>query len=206
MRDGWLVVAVLTVLPQFASTAFQRLLLAVAAFGALVSGIPSMAAHAYNQEYLPGRETAWRRQFMADQPRSDYLMIDNDSILWVAHRVSATPVVQAVRRRDAIVFHMRNHTFSNVYVFQRFNIDPANGAMTLRDGDDLGPAFVLEPVREERLQTLTLDRISRVKEIRQGPVSLTAPTEEKPPVVPRDREEVEKRRKAYLENFLKQLP
>ncbi|HNC24571.1 MAG TPA: glycosyltransferase family 39 protein [Opitutaceae bacterium] len=202
----WLVVAVLTVLPQFASTAFQRLLLAVAAFGALVSGIPSMAAHAYNQEYLPGRETAWRRQFMADQPRSDYLMIDNDSILWVAHRVSATPVVQAVRRRDAIVFHMRNHTFSNVYVFQRFNIDPANGAMTLRDGDDLGPAFVLEPVREERLQTLTLDRISRVKEIRQGPVSLTAPTEEKPPVVPRDREEVEKRRKAYLENFLKQLP
>ena len=30
-----------------------------------------MAAHAYSQEYLPGKETAWRREFIADQPRHD---------------------------------------------------------------------------------------------------------------------------------------
>jgi hypothetical protein len=202
----WLVVAVMTVLPQFAAAGFQRFLLGVAAFGAIASGIPSMAAHAYSQEYLPGRETEWRRQFIADQPRHDYLMIDNDSILWIAHQVSATTVPEAIRRRDAIAFHLRNRTFSGVYVFQRYNIDPKTGVMTLREGDDLGPGFVLEPVREERMQTLTLTRISRITEVKQGAVSLTASAAGKPPVVPKDRAEIEKLRKAYLENFIKQLP
>lgn len=201
----WLVIAVMAVLPQFAQAAFQRALLGIAAFGLIVSGVPSMAAHAYSQEYLPGRETAWRRQFIADQPRHDYLVIDNDSPLWIAHQVSATPVYQAKRRVKDIAFLMKNHAFSAVYVFQRLNIDPETGRMTPRDGDDPGSAFVLETVREERLQTLTLDRISRVKEVREGAVSLTAP-DAKEPVVPKSREEIEKLRKAYLEQFVKQLP
>ena len=202
----WLVVAIMTVLPQFAAAGFQRFLLGLAAFGAIVSGVPSMAAHAYTQEYLPGRETEWRRQFMAEQPRHDYLMIDNDSILWVAHQISATTVPEAIRRREAIVFHQRNRTFSGIYVFQRFNIDSETGKMTLREGDDLGPNFVLEPVREERLQTLTLTRISRVREVKSGKAGPEAPADDKAPVVPKDRAEIEKLRKAYLENFIKQLP
>jgi hypothetical protein len=202
----WLVLAVMTVLPQFAAASFQRFLIGVAAFGLIASGIPSMAEHAYSQEYLPGKEVAWRRQFMDDQPRHDYLMIDNDAILWVSHLVSATTVPQAIKRRDAVVFTMRNHTFSAIYVFQRYNINETTGAMTLRDGDDLGPDFVLEPVREERLQTFFLDRISRVKEVRSGPASLTKPDSGPPPVVTQNRADIEKMRKAYLENFIKQLP
>ena len=163
-----------------------------------------MAAHAYNQEYLAGLETAWRRKFMAEQPRKDYLMIDNDSILWVAHQVSSTPVVSAATRKDAIVFFMKNHTFSDIYVFQRYTIDAETGKMTLRDGDDLGPDYVLEPVREERLALLTLTRISRVTEIRSGSNVLTKP--EGDHTVPRSKEEIERLRQAYFENFLKQLP
>ena len=202
----WLVLAVMTVLPQFAAAGFQRFLIGVAAFGLIASGVPSMAEHAYSQEYLPGKETAWRRQFIADQPRRDFLMIDNDAILWISHLVSATTVPQAIKRRDAVVFTLRNHTFSNIYVFQRYAINDASGAMTLRDGDDLGPDFVLETVREERLQTYFMDRISRIKEVRSGAKSLTAPDGGKPPVVAQDRAEIEKMRKAYLENFIKQLP
>ena len=100
---------------------------------------------------------------------------------------------------------MRNRTFSDIYVFQRFNIEPETGRMTLREGDDLGPQFVLETVREERLQTLTLSRLSRVKEVREGAVSLTVPD----PVehlVPKSRSEIEKLRSDYLENFVKMLP
>ena len=201
----WLVVAVMTVLPQFAAAGFQRFLLGVAAFGVIANGVPSMAEHAYTQEYLPGRETAWRREFIADQPRHDYLMIDNDSILWVAHQVSATTVPEAIKRRDAIVFHLRNRTFSAIYVFQRLNIDPKTGAMTIREGDDLGPDYVLEPVREERLQTLTLTRISRVKEVRVGSTVVSGPDAKDAPV-PKSRTEIEKMRKEYLENFIKQLP
>lgn len=201
----WLVLAILTVLPQFAHAAFQRGLLGLAALALLVSGVPSMAAHAYSQEYLPGREIEWCRQFIAQQPRKDYLVIDSNSVLWITHQISATSPLQALRRRDAIVFHLRNHTFSEIYVVQRFNVDPDTGRMTLRAGDDLGAGFVLETVREERLQALTLDRISRLKEIRAGDTSLTQaePTEA---VVPKSREQIEKLRQQYLENFVKQLP
>ena len=201
----WMVLAVLAVVPQFPRPAVLKGLIALALIGLLARGVPSMAAHAYNQEYLAGLETAWRRKFIAEQPRKDYMMIDNDSILWVSHEVSSTPVFMAIRNRAAIVFYMRNHAFSNVYVFQRYNIDADTGRMTLRDGDDLGPDFVLEPVREERLLLLTQTRISRVKEVRSGPEVLTRPD----PVeheVPKDHAAIERMRQAYLENFLKQLP
>jgi len=200
----WMVLAVMAVLTQFPKPAVVRTLIAVAALGVLTQGVPSMAAHAYNQEYLAGLETAWRRKFMAEQPRRDYLMIDNDSILWVAHQVSSTPVASAATRKEAIVFFMKNHTFSDIYVFQRYTIDAETGKMTLRDGDDLGPDYVLEPVKEERLALLTLTRISRITEIRSGSSVLTKP--EGDHTVPRSREEIERLRQAYFENFLKQLP
>jgi hypothetical protein len=201
-----MVIAALAVLPQFAKPAVVRGLLLIAVFGLLSRSVPSMAAHAYSQEYLPGKETAWRREFIADQPRHDYMVIDNDVTLWISHKISATPVYQAKGpRRPSLVFLMRNRAFSDVFVFQRYNIDGDTGRKTLRDGDDLGPDFVLETVREERLQTLTLARISRVKEILAPSGSLTAPD----PVnheVPKNREEVERLRRAYLENFMKMLP
>lgn len=200
-----LVLAVMAVVAHVNKPRLMRVLLIAAVVGVLTRSVPSMAAHAYSQEYLPGRETAWRRAFIAAQPRSDYLMIDNDCTLWVAHKVSSTPVLQAVLRRDAVGYHMRNRTFSNVFVFQRYMIDPQSGKMTLREGDDLGPSFVLEPVREERLQVLTLTRISRVKEIREGGRSLSTPDDAKH-VVPTDRAKMEQVRKAYLENFIKKLP
>ncbi len=200
-----MVVAVLAVLPQLAKPAAMRVLLGIATLGLLARSVPSMAAHAYSQEYIPGRETAWRREFMRAQTRPDYLMIDNDATLWVTHRVSATPTVVAVKRQVDIAFHLRNRTFSDVYVFQRYLIDPDTGKMTLREGDDLGPAFVLEPVAERRLQFLTLSRISRVKEVRVNGEVTSAPD----PVaqtVPRARAEVEKARALFLESYMKQLP
>jgi hypothetical protein len=200
-----LIVALLAVLPQFANAAVNKALLGIAALGLLSSGVPSMAAHAYSQEYLPGREVAWRRQFIREHPRKDYFVIDNDAHLWVTHQVSSTPIGQAVKRRDSLLFHMRNRTFSDFYVFQRYLIDGETGRMTLREGDDLGSNFVLETVREERLQTLTLTRLSRIKEIREGAAVLSAP-DPADHSVPKSRAEIDKARHIYLQNFLKQLP
>jgi hypothetical protein len=200
-----MVLALMTVLPEFTAPLVRRVLLGLAILGLLARSVPSMSAHAYSQEYLPGREVAWRREFMAAQPRPDYLMIDNDSTLWVTHQVSATPTGGAMKRREDIAFFMRNHAFSNVYVFQRYNVDAVTGKLTLRDGDDPGPAFVLEPVKEERLQVLTLSRISRVTEIKLGDVNLSAPPAT-PPAFPADRTQVEKARQAFLEAYMKKLP
>jgi hypothetical protein len=200
-----MVIALLAILPQFSRPLVMRSLLLVAAIGLLARSVPSMAAHAYSQEYTPGRETAWRRAFMAAQPRPDYLMIDNDSTLWVTHKVSATPTVVAVKRREDIAFHLRNRTFSGVYVFQRLTINPETSERTLREGDDLGPEFVLETVTEERLHMLTVSRISRVTEIRSDGVAISA----RPPVpagVTKSRAEIEEARKRFIESYMKQLP
>lgn len=200
-----MVIAVIAILPSFRWPALVRVLVGVAALGLVARSVPSMSAHAYSQEYLPGRETAWRREFMAAQPRPDYLMIDNDATLWVTHRVSATPTVVAVKRREDIAFHMRNRTFADVFVFQRYTIDPNTQRMTIREGDDLGPSFVLEPVAERRLQLLTMSRISRVKEICSEAGVITSPD----PItatVPKSRAEVDRARQQFLESYMKQLP
>jgi hypothetical protein len=89
-------------------------------------------------------------------------------------------------------------------VFQRYLIDADTGKMTLRDGDDLGPNYVLEPVRAERLMTLTQTRISRLVEILDGKKVISQPAPDQ--VVPKDKAQIEKARAAYLENFLKRLP
>ncbi len=200
-----LVVAVLAVLHQFKHPAVLRVLLAVAGLALLGRSVPSMASHAYSQEYLPGRETAWRREFIAAQPRPDYLMIDNDSTLWVTHRVSSTPTVVAVKRREDIAYLMRNRIFSHVYVFQRLKIDPETGAKSIRDGDDLGAEFVLETVLEERLEAMSVTRISRVTEIKSGdaPISTRAPVGHAPT---KSREEIETARRLFMETHMKKLP
>jgi hypothetical protein len=200
----WMVIAVLAVLPQFPKPGTVKVLLGVVLLGILAQGVPSMAAHAYNQEYLAGLETEWRRQFILDQPRQDYLAIDNDSILWVAHEVTATTVEAARARKADLAFFIKTHTFSNIFVFQRYNIDGETGKMTIRDGDDLGPDFILEPVKAERLLTLTQTRISRVVGIRDGKNVISQAPPDVP--VPKDKELIEKERSVYLENFLKRLP
>jgi hypothetical protein len=200
-----LVVAIVTALTELKSKIIIRGLLAIAVLGLVGRSIPSMATHAYSQNYLPGREVAWRREFMKNQPRPDYFMIDRDSILWVTHGVSVTPIATAIERREDLAFHMRNRTFSNIYVFQRIEIEPETGDRRLRLGDDLGPAFILEPVIEERLEVLSISRISRVKEIRTGGAVITKPL----PIAPRSgksSEELERARRIYYENYMKRLP
>ena len=200
----WMVLAIMAVLPQFPRPAVARTLLALVILALLAQGVPSMAAHAYNQEYLAGLETQWRREFIKAQPQKDYLAIDNDSILWVAHQVTATTVEAARHRKVDLEFFLRTHTFSNIYVFQRYMIDPDTGQMTVRDGDDLGPDFVLEPVVAERLMMLTQTRISRLVAIKDGPDLVKGPLPDVP--VPNDPKLIGQERSAYLENFLKHLP
>jgi hypothetical protein len=163
-----------------------------------------MSAHAYNQEYLAGLETQWRRQFIKAQPHKDYLAIDNDSILWVSHQVTATTVEAAKHRKADLEFFLKTHTFSNIYVFQRYTIDPDSGKMTLREGDDLGPDFVLEPAAQERLMLLTQTRISRLVAIKDGKGEVTGPLPDV--TVPKDPKVISEERGAYLQNFMKRLP
>ena len=165
--------------------------------------IPAMARHDYTLEYYAGREMEWRREFIAAHPEKDYLFIDNDSIIWITHLISATPVKQALDHKGNIIFNFHNHIFSAIYVFQRYSVDPATGLLSLPKDDDLGPDYTLEKVWERRFTPLSVSRISRVVAIAAGP---TAAPKVAPAATKHSPEELEKIRGQYLDNFIKHLP
>lgn len=173
----------------------------------LLQGVPSLARQAYAWEYMPGIEMAWRAEFLRKHPQKDYLFIDRDSVYWIANRVAATAVAQAAARKDGLAYHLRNHSFSAMYVFQRFKVDEATGALSLELADDIGPDFELETVLEKRIATLHLARISRVVAIRESGGGLVragrVPVVEAAPLPAAD---AEKARADYLANWMKKLP
>lgn len=180
-------------------------LAAVAAL--LLQGLPSLARQAYAWEYMPGIEMAWRTDFLRAHPQKDYLFIDRDSIFWITQRVSATAVTQAAARKEGLAYHLRNHSFSAMYVFQRFTVDQNTGALTLDPADDIGADFELEPVIEKRIATLHLARISRITAIRaHGEVVARAGPAEPVPGPALSAGELEKAKSDYLAKWMKQLP
>lgn len=202
----FLVVAVVTVAAEIPRAAIVwRILAGIVGAGFFLHSLPAMARHDYSLDYYVGREMQWRREFIAAHPARDYLVIDNNSIMWITHLVSATPVLQALNRKEIIVYNLRNRTFSDIYVFQRLNVDPATSQLSYLPDEDLGPDYQLETVWERRFTPLTVSRISRVVSIREGP---TAPPARPPAgamdrLSPAEREQV---RQQYLDNFIKRLP
>jgi hypothetical protein len=181
-----------------------RVLAVLTGIGFFAHSLPSMARHGYSAEYYVGREMDWRREFIAAHPEKDYLFVDNNSIIWITHLVSATPVRQAIEQKGKLLFNFQNHIFSKIYVFQRLTVDPATGRTAVPLEDDLGPDYQLEKVWERRFTPMTVSRISRVVSIREGPVvKPVAPPASADKLTPA---ELEKARAAFFEEFVKKLP
>lgn len=200
-----LVIAIVTVAAEMSGRGRVWTVLAVlTGAGFFAHSLPAMARHDYSLDYYVGRETEWRREFIAAHPERDYLFIDQDSIMWITHQVSATPIRQALERKENIIFNARNRIFTAIYVFQRYTVDPTTGRLTLPVADDLGPDYQLETVWERRFTPLTVSRISRVVSIREGPT--TVPVAAPKPLESLSAAEQEKIREQYLDRFIKRLP
>jgi hypothetical protein len=201
-----LVLAVVVVATEFGRgrTWIWRLLTVVAGAGMFAYSLPAMARHDYSLTYYIGRETQWRRDFITAHPERDYLFIDNSSITWITHLVSATPMLQAIEHKENILFHFRNHSFTAIYAFQRYDVDPDTGRMVVQKEDDLGPDYQLETVEERRFTPLTVSRISRVVSVREGPI--TPPRLVASPIEKLSPEQLEQIRKDYFEKFIQHLP
>jgi hypothetical protein len=200
-----LVIATITVATEFNwEGRIWRILAALVGFGFFAYSLPAMARHDYSIDYYVGREMEWRREFMAAHPERDYLVIDNNSIIWITHRVSSTPVLQALAHKENIVFNLRNRTFTGIYVFQRLLVDADTGRLSLPVEDDLGADYQLETVWERRFTPLTVSRISRVLTVREGPTARpVAPPKTLESLTPAEQE---KAREQFLERFIKRLP
>lgn len=185
----------------------RKVVLAVVVIGMLCHSLPVMARQAYRTLYSPGMEMQIRKDFLATLTDHNVLFLDNDSFFWILHRMPASPVQQAQARKEGLIYHLRNHSFQGMYVFQSILVDDKTGIRSVDPEDDLGPDFELETVLEKKVQTLLFARISRIKAIyEQGAVAARA----EPFVVPlrekRSAEELERARVLYLENWIKQLP
>lgn len=202
----WLTLAVVTATAELFPRPWWiwRALMAATGFGIFAYSLPSMSRHSYSLEYYVGREMQWRREFIAAHPEKDYLFIDNNAIIWITHLVSGTPMKQALDHKDKIIFNLQNRTFTAIYAFQRYDIDPTNGRQIVQKDDDLGPDYKLETVWERRFTPLTVSRISRVVSIKGGettpPLRETAPLEKMSPA------EREKVRQAYFDRMVQRLP
>jgi hypothetical protein len=172
--------------------------------GLFGQSLPSMSRHQYSLAYYYGAEMQWRRDFIAAHPERNYLFIDNSSIIWLTHQVSATSMRQAIDHKENIVFNLRNRSFGAVYVFQRLDVDPDTGRLTPQRDDVLGPDYQLETYWERRFTPLTVSRISRVVSVREGPTARPDPAP--PPLDSLPPAERERIRQQYLENFIKRLP
>jgi hypothetical protein len=184
---------------------------AVALCGLVVYSLPAMSRRAYGATYTPAAEMEWRTEFLHRFPEHDYLFIDNDSIFWILNHIPATANTQAQEREEGLIYLLRNDLFSAMYVMQHFRVDPDTGERKLVPSDDLGPDFELEPVWERRIQTLFIGRISRIKAIhKDGKVVARAGIHVSPPGTPpppaRTPEQWDAAKKAFLDNWFKQLP
>ncbi len=182
--------------------------LLVAGASLLGWSLPVMAKNAYGRIYTPGLAYAWRAQFIEQVADRQVLVIDRDTQFWITQKISATPVAQAELRKDGIAFHLRNRSFSEIYVFQAIKFDEATGIEEIEPEDVLSPAFELAPVAQLRLAIGHVARISRVTAIRQGDKVVTQPAwpVATRPVIKLPADQSEAARQAYLDNWLKQLP
>jgi hypothetical protein len=199
-----LVLGVIVVATEFGRGLVFRVLIGLAVVGMFAHSLPAMARHDFTLDYYIGREAEWRREFIKAHPERDYLVVDNSSIFWITHLVSATPMMQIALHKENLLFHYRNHTFTSIYVFQSFDVDADTGALTVRKDDDLGPDYELQPVWERRFTPLRVSRISRVLAIKEGPA--TPPRPAPPPIEKLSREEQERIRQEYFQKFIQKLP
>lgn len=180
---------------------------AVVVAGLVALSLPVLSRQAYRTLYSPGVEMQMRLDFLKREVDANLLFVDNDSFFWILQKIPASPVQQVRLRKDSLAYHLRNHSFREMYVFQSIKVDDQTGARSVDPSDDLGGDFELEPVWERRVQTLLFARISRIKSIKEeGRVVAEAVNTVKALPETRSHEELERARLLYMENWLKQLP
>lgn len=185
----------------------------------VVWSLPTMSRAAYEREYVPGVAHAWRAEFQKRLDTSNVLVIDRDSVFWIIHRISATPIQQANERKEGIQFHFKNQSFEHIFVYQELGVNIDTGETTLLPEYDLSPAYELETVAQTRLAIGRLARMSRVVAIHSeapDPASTEPATEDAAPPpeetaitflrepIPTPDNEMD--RKKFMEEWLKNLP
>lgn len=180
-------------------------LCAVSALFVVGVSLPATARHLHSDFYSPSRETQWRMDHVKANPDRDFLIIDKDSFIWITQKVSATTVAAALQRRDALQFHLRCRSFSEILAYQHFVVDEKTGVQSVIPEDDLGKDIDLEPVWERRITQTKFARLSKVVAVRLDGVEQRSGEPHARPANPEAPPAYQMRRE-HLEEMLRNLP
>ena len=204
----WFALALLVSLSVWRHVARATWALTVVSALFLVSvSMPAIARHVHSDLYTPSKETKWRLDYVKENPERDYLVIDKDSFIWITQKVSATPVSAALQRKEALQFHLRCRSYSNILAYQHFSVDEKTGNAKVITEDDLGADFDLETIWERRLSERKLVRLQRVVAVRFGDVEQRAGEPYvKAPLQSPTAQPGQLMRREHLEEMIRNLP
>lgn len=139
----------------------------------LVLGLPAMAQRLYTEQNPVMQELDWERGVVASSSGRRVLMITNKSTIpWVLWRVPAIINGVARQRAEQLAWHLREHTFDEVFVAQGLRPTTPEGKFGIDPDDILPPNYRLVMVAEKRFG----GRMARVSRL----VAVTPEAETKP--------------------------
>jgi hypothetical protein len=127
--------------------------------------LPVTAKEFATQRFPTYRETAWFREFVLEHRDEGAFFVAPSPLISIIYRQSCLANSLLAERAEGMKYHLERGTYSDVYVFQRFEDDWTDNGDTLTEASVLGPAFVLETLSERRFAPNFRSRISRVSSI-----------------------------------------
>ena len=186
--------------------AARHALVGVLVFAFFMCGLPALQHSPYVSPSQSARETAWKQRLLGQRLMEGSYVIDKAPAFWLVHGISAGGIRRAQVHRDALLFHLRQKTFSSLLLFQSFHVDPRNGKVEVDPSDRVGPEYVLETLEDTRTGVFSLARLSRIVRFRDAGAK-DWPAEVVPTEAPAmDSPELVERRKVYMQEFLKRIP
>lgn len=128
----------------------------------LLGAVPIAASAMATETFLSFQEVRWQQEFVREHRDRRNLYILPSPLPAVLERRPAMSVEVFSERAEQMAFHLRERTYREVYVFQRFEHDPATGVVAAVDRSRLGPEFLLETIEERRFRPGFTMRASRI--------------------------------------------
>lgn len=124
--------------------------------------LPATSKAVYTKGNFHARRMEWSLEFHRSLPPGNYLYVSRGSLIFILNQVSAVHIADASSRVGALDYQLKRGTFNGAFVIQNIFIDPDTGREQFAPGEDVGPAYTLEPVTQRFFRPYLVTRISRV--------------------------------------------
>lgn len=109
----------------------------------------------------------WALHFAESQPPGAFLFISTMPLVFENERINTVHSIRAKSSLDKLAQQLEFKTYQEIFALQNFQLDLTDGELmaTPLPRNELGPAFILEPVAEASFAPYNFTRISRVRKV-----------------------------------------